>query len=64
MDVTFLINLLGGIGSLVLGIIILFKTISDSRRGYNGFLGSHIKLYVSSIAFILLGIALIYSWLF
>ena len=64
MDITFLTNLLGGIGSLALGVIILLKTVSDSKRGYNGYLGSHMKLYVASIGFILLGLTLIYRWLF
>lgn len=64
MTVNSLINLLGGIISLILGVIVLFRTVSDSKKGYNGFLGSHIKLYLASISFIVLGIMLIYRWCF
>lgn len=64
METSFLGNVIGGLVSLILGIILLYRTVADTRKGNIDPFGSYIKLYTSSIILIMMGLVLINRWLF
>lgn len=64
IDKEFIIKILEGTLSLIIGITMLFFTIKESKERDPDYYGARIKLYLASLGFIGLGLDLIYRSLF